>query len=124
MPHRRGRVLEYFSLDAVRSVAAEICLCQVRRTGPADNGQSSGRIEAQSASHADRRCRPARKMVLPVKSGVSRIMSQWRRDATSHGWPCQVEVEKLKRSGNVSLLSWAAAAGLARSLHAIATGFF
>ena len=95
MPHRCGRVLEYFSLDAVRRVAAEICVCEVRRTRPPDNGESIRRIETQPASHADRRCRPSRKMVLPVESRISRIKPQWRRDEASHGRSGNVKVEKL-----------------------------
>ena len=58
--------------------------------------QSEG-SEAQSAPHADRRCRSSRKMVFRVEERDAGDEEEWRRISASDERAGDVEVEKLKR---------------------------
>src|SRR4029078_1104515 len=98
LPHRRGRLLEHFSLAALRAGVVEIRLCQIRRAGPPHNGDAERRAALQPAPHADRRRRSSCQMVLPAETGASRCSANRQRVSTSDEWISDAEMEKLKKS--------------------------
>src|SRR5436305_15207139 len=96
MSYRRGRLLESVSLVTVRTGTPQVCFRQICRTGPPHHGDTERRPEAQSPSHADRRRRSPREVVLPTEAGLSGGAAHWWRDETPDAGSGDAEVEKLK----------------------------
>ena len=64
--------------------------------GSGDDDPAGGRIEAQSAADADRRCGPAGKMVFRAEGEFDRVAADGRADGASDGWTGNVAVAILK----------------------------
>src|SRR6267378_3534440 len=95
MPHRRCRRVEHLSMGAVCAGTAEVCIRKVCRAGPPDDGTTVRRPEAQPASHADRRRRPACEMVFRVEERLSRHEKEWWGVSASDERSGDAEVEEL-----------------------------
>ena len=97
LPDRRCRLLEYFPICPVWTVAAEIRLLEIRGTRSPNDGIANGRLKDEPSPDVDRRCRSSSEMVFRIEGRAPGGQAHRRRNETSYERAGNVEVEKLKK---------------------------
>src|SRR2546426_2743369 len=96
LPHRFRRRVEHLPLGAVCGVDLSRLRAQIPAPGPADHGKAGPRPRTQPQSDADRRRRPAGKVVFPVESGAPGIQTHRRAHAAPARWAGHTPLAQLE----------------------------